>query len=791
MSKEILAALERMGNATTSGVEENAVASRDGEARTTAIARGSRVKFLLDTPEKIWGLLEDCDYASGAQRLMAAVDMLGALTSGSAMAEMYGMFPVLRQQSIVLSSFKAHVSKRARSGLERPGLRSDEATSALRALLAVENLSTSQALTLLLQMRRAWVRACLRDIASSVTTQDTLNKRLSGLIEDIKRVVKLAFDVFAGEESLLAKDSHADTKMDNLFHGVFEPKADIERFKIVTHERRKTLDILSASAVSEACRVWLDALAGDIKKRGVAVFGKISNCRDLATLENTLSSEDPDWNDACITIFKRKISLWSALFEQPWLHQGFALFKMSLSFSQTKPLVDAALADSAKKASSDSRKDSSVWSSASSKDASLNIPEDVKCACAVASTLNKVFLSVRKDALMLQGVQLGGSTELEGRFVTLAEHIQTCAHKSLVDLAQYLSLQNKGNSLDVTRALMVGHLAKAVTSGVKETNVLLKPANLWPKYNENAELIIKPPKTLRSDQKAKEPENAKIKNVTDELQSAMNAGFKVWVDDCTTGIVRRFKEALSTDDVMEADDIPSHWEEVSAGKVDDSLSLRLPATISSYVLSALHGALQEAQRIGGHLLPISAIQMLASSLADAMLKVYEDSTARTRLSEKGTLQLLLDVRFVSDVLAQNATERVEALQKQLTSELDPIDWATYEPHLWENERRAYRRSSVLLGGFIQFSNLYQDTSVKPASGLSPAAANVKPVARFSYLPVSLPTLRGSATVDRTKGKIDWGDILPDSTDDEEREGLLSSFMQSSRIGLGNILREFA
>jgi hypothetical protein len=87
--------------------------------------------------------------------------------------------------------------------------------------------------------------------------------------------------------------------------------------------------------------------------------------------------------------------------------------------------------------------------------------------------------------------------------------------------------------------------------------------------------------------------------------------------------------------------------------------------------------------------------------------------------------------------------------------------------------------------------LYQDTLVKPASGANPKPITAKAIARFSYLPVSLPTLRGGANADRAKGKIDWGEIMPDATDDEEREGLLSSFMQSSRIGLGNILREFA
>jgi hypothetical protein len=180
--------------------------------------------------------------------------------------------------------------------------------------------------------------------------------------------------------------------------------------------------------------------------------------------------------------------------------------------------------------------------------------------------------------------------------------------------------------------------------------------------------------------------------------------------------------------------------------------------------------------------------MLATSLADGLLQAYSDALARPLRSEKGTLQLLLDVKFAMDVLAMKDTSRVNDVQNRLTSALDPIDWATYEPYILDNERRAYRRCAVLLGGFVQLSNLYQDTSIKPATGAS--AASAKPVARFTYLPVSLPTLR-ALNSDRGKGKIDWGEIKVDTFEDEEQEGIFSSIMQQSRKGLGNLLRELA
>lgn len=74
--------------------------------------------------------------------------------------------------------------------------------------------------------------------------------------------------------------------------------------------------------------------------------------------------------------------------------------------------------------------------------------------------------------------------------------------------------------------------------------------------------------------------------------------------------------------------------------------------------------------------------------------------------------------------------------------LDPIDWATYEPHLWSNAQRFYSRTAVLLGVLGQLSKPYGDAP-KAAAGAAAAdinALNVLPVVpRFHYLPISTPS----------------------------------------------------
>ena len=202
-SREIERALREM-NESVDRSSEREIGEEDAR-RAAAVELGSRVKFLLDTPEKMWGLLEDCAYEEAAIRLMASVEMLDEMTRGKGRAEaLYTTFPVARQQATALNSFKARVSKRSRAGLERSGLRVSEVVSALKALVMMENLSATQALTLLLQTRQAWVRACLRDIAGSTVTQESFNKRLMALMADIKHVLQLCFEIFAGEKALIA-----------------------------------------------------------------------------------------------------------------------------------------------------------------------------------------------------------------------------------------------------------------------------------------------------------------------------------------------------------------------------------------------------------------------------------------------------------------------------------------------------------------------------------------------------------------------------------------------------------
>ena len=164
---DAVASIER---GAAEAVETQTSPSRDEDA---LYAAGTRVKFLVDTPEKIWGSLEARDRVSAARRFLAARDVLSVLDGEDHVVR---AFPLVKQQAPLLESFQSQISRAARSGLAdvttsrlnntETNFVSDVA-DALAALVAAENLGANEALRVFLQTRRAWVRAALRSATLS------------------------------------------------------------------------------------------------------------------------------------------------------------------------------------------------------------------------------------------------------------------------------------------------------------------------------------------------------------------------------------------------------------------------------------------------------------------------------------------------------------------------------------------------------------------------------------------------------------------------------------------------
>lgn len=213
----------------------------------------------------------------------------------------------------------------------------------------------------------------------------------------------------------------------------------------------------------------------------------------------------------------------------------------------------------------------------------------------------------------------------------------------------------------------------------------------------------------------------------------------------------------------------------------------------------------------------------------------------SKVSDKGALQVMLDLKFVYDILSGGDSTmdeelsrsskpkysfrqkdqrqkksairtRIDGLVHRLSQRLDPIDWLTFEPYLWENERQSYLRHAVLFGFFVQLNRLYVDTVQKLPTNSESNIMRCSTVPRFKYLPISVPALSSRRTSKATTGvsmdgfssrspkSYSNGEIsrtidLDDRSSSGVAAPLLKSFMQvGSRFGestlkLGSILTD--
>ncbi|KAK9836059.1 hypothetical protein WJX84_002269, partial [Apatococcus fuscideae] len=282
------------------------------------------------------------------------------------------------------------------------------------------------------------------------------------------------------------------------------------------------------------------------------------------------------------------------------------------------------------------------------------------------------------------------------------------------------------------------------------------------------------------------------------LREVAGKAYGVWAAWASQALAADLATALQSDAALSSSVVLRSWEEVvvtenpqqgEAEEAGGAAEMRFwqPAAPSPTILALLLAACREVQRAGGPLVSQAALRQLAWHLSASVESTIREaldvgSELDRRLSEKGILQLLFDVRFLQEALsggrphdsstsaapapaattpprlgrghkeakplsagdkaAASRDGEFAALETSLQERLDPIDWATYEVYLWRNEAICYQRCSVLFGALFQLNWLHGQAAGK--AGPPSMEANVMrmapPAPRFAYLPISTPAV---------------------------------------------------
>ncbi|GAB4815087.1 hypothetical protein N2152v2_002133, partial [Parachlorella kessleri] len=341
------------------GLRERKTSTSEGESNTSydrLYALGSRVKYLLDTPETIWGCLDSKDYLEASRRYVRSAEVHRALTGHS--KHILARFPLLQHQWPLVKKFRSQIWDRAVDWLGSQGeLSSEQLASTLLALSLLKPMDGAELLNTYLEARQRYIGQCLESAAAGNpdTDLDTLTVILGDVVVLVYRVVAQCGELFlqlpgVTAAPLLVKVLEQDDLglQDLAFDTQAGPKSEAAAWKAVQAGVKDRLGTLSPQEVAAQCGAWLDRLSQHFRALGGRLLGSCSSGRDLLAAESGVQEAlhawqfqlDTDsapaaaagepgsaaadapppthalsWNDASQWVLGRPLGLWPLLLE--------------------------------------------------------------------------------------------------------------------------------------------------------------------------------------------------------------------------------------------------------------------------------------------------------------------------------------------------------------------------------------------------------------------------------------------------------------------------------------------
>ncbi|EES01554.1 conserved oligomeric Golgi complex subunit 1 [Sorghum bicolor] len=868
--------------------------SAGGRARLYALA--ARAKYLVDTPEHIWGRLDEGLLLEAAGRYLRAQVVHGRLSRDAAAA---ARFPLLAHQAQLVEAFRPQIAQRARERLADRRLPVAAHADALAAVAAIDapSLAPAQALLLFLTSRRAWISQALAGLASDLSSY-------TSVLCDISRIVRITlghvgqlFVPALSDMPLFFKTVLEKTPPEQLFGGIPDPDDEARLWKEHMNQIEATMVLLEPDAVARACTDWLKeccteifgVIAGEQKLVDAIGSGELLGSvqrlvRDAldgrdgleGSLEQWLKSvfgsdiESP-WDQIRGLILKDGKDIF-----EDWMEEAFVRRMKDIVHSEldglgacvnVKESVHAIGANADPKDAGDflaylrkSSKGGGFWFSESKikKGGVLAhlkpiADENDFHSCLTSyfgpevSRIRSAIDSKCKNILddLLSFVESHNSAP---RLKELVPYLQEKCYRTisrvlkeleaeLRKLSALLGTKKEGNdipaaSIIAERSLFIGRLLFALRYHSSHVPLILGSPREWVKEAGGAafaRLSSPTPRHSRasfdslvsftprrrtfdgprspgrqfSDSPRKQTiaaavslfgaddrSNPRLDELNKTLQSLCVMAHNVWIAWVSTELSRILSYDLNKDDSLSSSTPLRGWE-VTVIKQEEStegpleMQIALPSMPSLYIISFLYQACLEIHKVGGHILDRIILHNFAWELLQKVINIYEKflssvESGNSPVSEKGILQILLDLCFIGDVLSggksssANTTEMqtkqdslpstvtktsfrrkqsqlqadsavIEPINKlinRLSQRLDPIDWATYEPYLWENEKQSYKRYVVLFGFLVQLNHMYTGTVQKlpTKSNTDSNIMRCSQVPRFKYLPISAPAI---------------------------------------------------
>ncbi|KAK4268763.1 hypothetical protein QN277_025371 [Acacia crassicarpa] len=852
--------------------------SQSSATRTWTYDIASRVKYLIDTPENIWGCLDEGMFLEAASRYVRAKQAHHKLffDNGNAadgdQKKILSNFPILQHQWQIVESFRTQISQRSRDRLLDRGLTIGAYADALAAVAIIDELEPKQVLDLFLESRKSWVSRILVDCDAAASASFVVVSVFCDVLGIIQVSVGQVGELFLqvmNDMPLFYKVILGSPPASHLFGGISNPDEEVKLWKLFRDKLESIMIMLDKDFIASACKSWLRECAKEMvnKINGRYLIDAIGSGHELALAEKSIretmeskqvlegsmewlktvfgSEIELPWSRIRELVLEDDSDLWDEIFEDAFL--GRMKVIIDLRFRELTGTID--LFNMINAVGDTSAKQNDVQGY-------LNRPSTIGGVWFLESNARKAVFKVQHEENEFQtclnsyfGPEVSQIRELvdmscrsiledmlsflespkaSQRLKDLAPYLQTKCNESLSailmalksELDKLYAIMERGDkdvpaTVSVERSLFIGRLLFALQTHSKHVPLILGSPRSW--ANDTTSALGKMPSVMKQSKfgtdspacdtpgrqalsgtkrqnslaaaalfgtrdSAATPHLEELTRVMGDLGIRAYSLWISWLCDELSAIV---SQGLKQDDALSLSTPWRGWENIivkqeHSNENESEMKISLPSMPSLYIISFLFRACEEVHRVGGHVLDKKILQKLASGLLEKIIGMFEDflftkETSGLGLSEKGVLQVLLDVKFATDVLSGGDSssigelsgnqkprlpvrrkqdqrlmtsvirERCDQLLKHLSRRLDPIDWLTFEPYLWENEKQSYLRHAVLFGFFVQLNRMYTDTVQKLPTNAESNILRCSTVPRFKYLPISAPALSSRGT----------------------------------------------
>ncbi|XP_058072426.1 conserved oligomeric Golgi complex subunit 1 [Magnolia sinica] len=868
---------------SSSPLETPKLAPNPARARIYGIA--TRVKYLVDTPENIWGCLDESMLLEASGRYLRAKVVHGLITStGNADLDFLLNFPLLGHQWQIVESFKAQISQRSRERLMDQGLSVGAYADALAAVATGDELSPRQVLALFLESRRSWISQKLGNSGSATSVSSVFCDVVKIIQTSLGQVGELFLQVL-NDMPLFYKTVLGTPPGTQLFGGIPNPDEEVRIWKLHRERLESIMVMLEPNFVAKTCLSWLKNCGEETvgKINGRYLIDDVKSGEELALAEkmvrDTLDGRDAlegslewlksvfgseiesPWNRVRELILKDDKDLWDEIFEDAFVNKMKEV--IDSGFKDLRRDVDVRDSIKAIVAGPGEQNDFEAYFKKPSTGGGVWFLEpnnrkvtmglSLKAAAAdendFRTCLNAYFgpevsrirdaVDSRCECILGDLLHFLESPKSTSRLKELLPYLQDKCYRTISTLLKGLedelgqlstALDNSKEEKDsqppaiiVERSLFIGRLLFALRNYSSHIPLVLGSPRLWvmtetrstvkassmsmhsrlaldsPVLDTPRKQMLESPRRQTSSVTAAlfgvdDIANPKLDELNKVLCDLCIKAHSLWIAWVSNELSIILSKDLDKDDALSATMPLRGWEEIVIKQEQSTealeMKIALPSMPSLYITAFLFQACQEIHRVGGHVLDKLILQNFAGRLLENVVSIYAAfvSNVETRtpqVSEKGVLQVLLDLRFTVDILSGGkdsslgstysnvqedptksfllkssyrrkhsqvqpnsaSRERVMGMIHTLSQKLDPIDWATYEPYLWENEKQSYNRYAVLFGFLVQLNRMYTDAVQKLPTNTESNILRCSTVPRFKYLPISAPALssRGAST----------------------------------------------